>query len=135
MTSLYLEGHTLFQQVRNRDMDAEILARQTAGYYLTNHNRYHDLNGGNPPCKGFGNWLLWHVASVLAPGFSGKVPNSAPGGSFIEGVIWEWMVDEDPALGTQGTKLQKCPEKAKLFEEIAGCLNLLRILPTNVLGF
>ena len=99
-------------------MDAEILARQTAGYYLTNHNRYHELNGGNPPCKGFGNWLLWYVASVLAPGFSGKVPNSAPGGSFIEGVIWEWMAGEDLALGTQGTKLQKCPEKARLFEDI-----------------
>ena len=58
MTLLYVEGHTLFQQARNLDMDAEILARRAAGYYVTNHNRYHDLNGGNPPCKGFGNWLL-----------------------------------------------------------------------------
>ena len=45
-------------------MDAEILARQAAGHHLTNHNRYHELNGGNPPCKGFGNWL------VVVPGIS-----------------------------------------------------------------
>ena len=58
------------------------------------------------------------MAAVLAPGFSRQVPNAAPGGSFIEGVIWEWMADEDTTLGTEGTKLQTCPEKAKLFEAI-----------------
>ena len=86
-TLLYVEAHTLFQLARSLDMDAEILARQAAGHCLTNHNRYHELNGGDPPCKGFGNWLLRYVASVLAPGFSTRVPNAAPGGSFIEGVI------------------------------------------------
>ena len=65
MTSLCVEGHPLFQQARELDMAAEILARQTAGHYLVNHDRYHELNGGNPPCKG---------------GFSKQVPNFAPGG-------------------------------------------------------
>ena len=73
----------------------------------------------NPPCKGFGNWLLWYVASVLAPGFSKQIPNATPGGTFIEGVKWEWMADEDTTvLSTQGTKLPKCQEKAMLFEKI-----------------
>ena len=83
MTLLYAEGHSMFQQAREWNMDAEILARQAAGHYLTNHNRYHYLNGGNPPCKGFGNWLLWYVASVLAPGFKANISTPTTGGSFM----------------------------------------------------
>ena len=69
------------------------------GHYLANHDRYHELNGGNPPCNGF-NWLLWYVAAVLAPGFKDKVRNSTPGGTFVEGVIWEWMVEGDTTLSS-----------------------------------
>ena len=47
MTALYVEGHSLFQQAQELDIGAEILSRQMAGYYLANHDRYHELNGGN----------------------------------------------------------------------------------------
>ena len=137
MTLLYVEGRSLFQQAREWNMDAEILARQAAGRYLTNQNRYHCLNGGNPPCKGFGNCLLWYVASVLAPGFKTNISNPTTGGSLVEGVIWEWMADEDPtALGTQGVKLPKCPEKVKrhyCLRRFASCLSQSPTFPTTAL--
>ena len=118
VTALYVEGQSLLQQAQELDIGAEILARQMAGHCLVNHDRYHELNGGNPPCNGFGNWLLCYVAAILAPGFSKQVPNAAPGGTFIEGVLWEWMADGDTTVDTIGTKLPKCLQKARLFESI-----------------
>ena len=118
MTTLYVEGHLLLQQARELDIGAEILARQAAGHCVANHDRYHELNGGTPPRKGFSNWLLWYVAAVLAPGSSIQILNFTPGGAFIEGVIWDWMADDDTTVDIHGTKLQKCPEKARVFEAI-----------------
>ena len=43
------------------------------------------------------------MATIVAPGFSQQVPNSTTGGTFIEGVLWEWMADGDTTVDTMGT--------------------------------
>ena len=69
-----------------------------------------------------------YVAAVLAPGFKEQVPKSAPGGTFIEGVMWEWMTEGDTTLSSHGAKLPKCPQKVKVFEAI--CKSYSSLLQT-----
>ena len=72
-------------------MGAGILTRQSSGYYGPNHEDYHT------PCKGYGNWIPWYLAKLIAPGSHRKISNPTTGGTFIEGVLNEWMVaPEDP---------------------------------------
>ena len=124
MCDVYVKGPKLFSQAKEWHMGAEILTRQSPGYYGSNHDDYHSLAPSDPPCKGYGNWILWYVAGIIAPGFHGKVSSPASGGAFIEGVLTEWTVaPKDPSTWeSQTIRLKKIPKKAQLFQELCDLL-------------
>ena len=86
---IYEHGPELFNQAREWHLGVEIMSRQSAGHYGSNHGDYHNLAPSNTPCKGYGNWLLWYVAGILAPGFHSKITSPTKGGAYIEGVLTE----------------------------------------------
>ena len=59
MSKIHVEGHKLFRKVREWHLGAEILQGQVSGYYLANHDEYHNLAPRDTPCRGYGNWILW----------------------------------------------------------------------------
>ena len=81
---IYEHGLPMLKQAKEWHLGAELIARQSKGHYTSNHGACHNLPSDDTPCKGYGNWILWYVAGILAPGFHGKIANPTKGGSYIE---------------------------------------------------
>ena len=103
----------MMQRVRQLGMDVDLLTRQGEGYYVTNHDDYHEL-GSSAPCRGYGNWLLKWAAVLILPGLSATFngQKASAGGWFVEGVLAEW-VSEPKKPDSWEARCERLPKTQK----------------------
>ena len=119
MANFYTGVPGMLNRIWSPSIDTDLMIRQKAGHYNQYHAAYHNMSA-SAPAYGPGNWLLLWTALVIAPSlsvpFNGK--QAAAGGSFVEGVLVEWMLNPkgSESYETEQARLEKDPSKAKLFQ-------------------